>query len=45
MLYCTDADVQAEDELYVLRRAGDLACHEQARRQQILGGGWAMTPS
>jgi uncharacterized protein len=39
LLYCDDPDRQAEDELYVLRRAGDLAYFEKQRRQQILNGG------
>ncbi|MFB0533656.1 MAG: nucleotidyltransferase domain-containing protein [Anaerolineae bacterium] len=39
LLYCADEDAQAEDELYVLRRAGDLAYHERARHRQILGVG------
>jgi predicted nucleotidyltransferase len=38
LLYCTDADQQAEDELYILRRAGDLAHYAQERWQQILAG-------
>ncbi len=36
LLFCTDADAQAEDELYVLRRAGDLAPYARERWQQIL---------
>jgi predicted nucleotidyltransferase len=36
LLYCADADAQAEDELYVLRRAGDLAPYARARWKQIL---------
>jgi|SRR3990172_6640873 len=39
LLYCLDADAQAEDELYILRRAGDLAPFERERRQLILGVG------
>ena len=39
LLYCEDEDAQAEDELYVLRRAGDLAYYERARHRQILGVG------
>jgi predicted nucleotidyltransferase len=38
LLYCADADAQAEDELYVLRRAGDLAPYARARWEQILAG-------
>lgn len=37
LLYCRDATDQAEYELYVLRRAGDLAPFERERRAQILG--------
>lgn len=36
LLYCADADSQAEDELYILRRAGDLAHYARERWQQIL---------
>jgi len=38
LLYCADPDVQAEDELYVLRRAGDLAHYVRDRWQHILAG-------
>lgn len=38
MLYCADADAQAEDELYVLRRAGDLAHYARDRWQHLLSG-------
>jgi predicted nucleotidyltransferase len=38
LIYCDDPDRQAEDELYVLRRAGDLAYYEKKRRQQIING-------
>lgn len=38
LLYCADPDRQAEDELYVLRRAGDLAYFEKKRRKLILEG-------
>jgi predicted nucleotidyltransferase len=31
LFYCADADAQAEDELYVLRRAADLAPYARAR--------------
>lgn len=37
LLYCRDATDQAEYELYVLRRAGDLAPFERERRAHILG--------
>ncbi len=37
LLYCADPDTQAEEELYVLRRAGDLAPYERERRRAILG--------
>ena len=36
LLYCTDADAQAEYELYVLRRAADLAYYARDRWRQIL---------
>ena len=39
LLYCEDEDTQAENELYVLRRAGDLAYYERDRHRQILGVG------
>jgi predicted nucleotidyltransferase len=35
-IYARDTDALAEYELYVLRRAGDLAPFERARRQRIL---------
>ncbi len=38
LLYCDDADQQAEDELYVLRRAGDLAPYAHERWRLILTG-------
>jgi uncharacterized protein len=38
LLYCDDFDRQAEEELYVLRRAGDLAYFERERRELILAG-------
>jgi predicted nucleotidyltransferase len=38
LLYCADEDAQAEYELYVLRRAGDLAFYARERWQQILMG-------
>lgn len=37
LLYCADADEQAEYELYVLRRAGDLAHYARERWNMILG--------
>jgi hypothetical protein len=37
-LYVGDADVEAVYQLYVLRRAGDLAPFERARLQMILAG-------
>jgi predicted nucleotidyltransferase len=39
LLYSADPDRQAEDELYVLRRAGDLAYFERERRRMLLEGG------
>lgn len=38
LIYCSDYDAQAEHELYVLRRAGDLAYFERQRRHGILYG-------
>jgi uncharacterized protein len=38
LIFCDDPDRQAEDELYLLRRAGDLAYYEQQRRHLILDG-------
>ena len=38
LLYCADRDAQAEDELYVLRRAGDLAPFARERWERILAG-------
>ena len=37
LLYCRDLDEQARDELYILRRAGDLAHFERERMRQTLG--------
>jgi predicted nucleotidyltransferase len=37
LIYCRDSTDQAEYELYVLRRAGDLAPFEYERRAHILG--------
>jgi len=39
LLYCEDATDQAEYELYVLRRAGDLLPFERERRELILKHG------
>lgn len=39
LLYTCDARDQAEYELYVLRRAGDLAPFERERRALVLGDG------
>lgn len=39
LLYCDDLDKQAAYELYVLRRAGDLAPFERERRRMILEEG------
>ncbi len=36
ILYCNDPGEQAEFELYVLRRAGDLAPFERERRRMLL---------
>lgn len=36
LLYCADPDDQAEYELYVLRRAGDLAPYQRLRQQLAL---------
>ncbi len=36
LLYCADPDEQAEYELYVLRRAGDLAPFQKAREEMVL---------
>lgn len=38
LLYCEDEDRQAEEELYYLGRAGDLAPLEKARMRGILQG-------
>lgn len=38
LLYCADKDAQAEEELEVLRRAGDLAPYARERWKQILAG-------
>lgn len=39
LLYCRDPTDQAEYELYVLRRAGDLAPFEQEKRRAHIQGG------
>jgi uncharacterized protein len=39
LIYCRDHDQQAEDELYILRRAGDLAYFEKERRRMIIEEG------
>ncbi len=38
LVFCSRPDDQAEFELYVLRRAGDLAYFERRRRAMILNG-------
>jgi predicted nucleotidyltransferase len=38
LLYCADKDAQAEEELHVLRRAGDLAPYARERWKRILTG-------
>ncbi len=38
LLYCDDPDRQAHEELYILRRAGDLAYFEEERMAGILSG-------
>jgi len=38
LLYCADKDAQAEEELHILRRAGDLAPYARERWTQILAG-------
>lgn len=38
LLYCQDPDEQAEHELYLLARAGDLAGYERERIESILSG-------
>ena len=46
LLYCDDPDRQAHEELYILRRAGDLAHFEEERLAGILSGGAEnVTPS
>ena len=36
LLYCSDLDQQAEEELFILRRAGDIAHFEHERRRFAL---------
>jgi len=38
LLFCADADVQAEEELFILRRAGDLEPFETERIRLMLAG-------
>ena len=38
LLYCADKDAEAEEELHVLRRAGDLAPYARERWKQTLAG-------
>jgi hypothetical protein len=38
LLYTSDPDETANYELYVLRRAGDLAFYERQKRMQIISG-------
>jgi len=38
ILYCKNLDDQAENELLILRRAGDLAYYERMRRKQVFLG-------
>jgi uncharacterized protein len=38
LLYCRDRDKQAENELFILARAGDLSRHERERLDVILSG-------
>ena len=39
LVYCRDPDREAEYELFVLRRAGDLAPFERERIERLLGRG------
>ena len=39
LIYCDDLDAQAEYELFIMRRVGDLAFYEFERRRQILEPG------
>ncbi len=36
LLFCADPDAQAEDELYFLRRGGDLLTYQRERWQQLI---------
>jgi len=36
LIYCADPHAQSEYELYVLRRAGDLAPYQRARHELVL---------
>lgn len=36
LIYCEDRDRQAENELHILRRAGDLAYYQKEKIRQIL---------
>jgi len=38
LLFCEDLDRQAENELYILARAGDLARYRRERVESILSG-------
>jgi predicted nucleotidyltransferase len=38
LLYCADRDLQAEEELHILRRAADLAPFARERWKQMLAG-------
>jgi predicted nucleotidyltransferase len=38
LLFCADPDVQAEEELFILRRAGDLEPFETERIRLVLAG-------
>jgi predicted nucleotidyltransferase len=40
LLYCRDLDEQAEHELLILRRAGDLAYFEKSKRETIMNRGF-----
>ena len=35
IIYCKNLDEEAESELFILRRAGDLAPYERIRREQV----------
>ena len=45
LIYCNDPDLQAEDELYVLRRAGDLAYYEKKTKTADHKRRDSMTPN